>query len=230
MRYLLTFLFAFGFVFISLTQECGTNELLKKGTKWETTNFNKKGKAQGINKYEVLSADMSGNVYSWKLKMIMTDKKGKTYSEATTEIICEDGVFKMDMEQFTSPETMQSVEDMDVEIDATDIEYPSEYKENTTLPDASIKIKAGTSGMTIITIETIISDRKVEELETIETEAGSFECLKMSQTTEVKNKIINVKTKSKEWFLPGFGVVRSESYNKKGKLTGYMELTSLTQP
>lgn len=230
MRVLITFFIAISVVFVGRTQECVTTELLQEGTKWETTNYNKKDKVEGINKYEVLSADVSGDVYTWKLKMIMTDKKGESISEATTEIVCEDGIFKMDMEQFTSPATMQSVEEMDVEIDASDIEYPTDYVENTNLPDASIKIKASMSGMTVMNMETYVTDRKVENKETIETEAGSFECLKMSHTTELKSKLVNVKTSSKEWFLPGFGVVRSESYDKKGKLTGYTELTSFTKP
>ncbi len=30
-----------------------------------------------------------------------------------------------------------------------------------------------------------------------------------------------------EWFVPGFGVVKTESYNKKGKLMGSTLLTSI---
>lgn len=229
MKVLITLFILIGVVFVGRTQKCVTTELLKEGTKWETTNYNKKDKVEGVTKYEVLSADVSGDVYTWKLKMQMTDKKGESISEATTEIVCEDGVFKMDMEQFTSPATMQSVKEMDVEIDASDIEYPTDYTVSSNLPDASIIIKASMSGMTVMNIETYVTDRKIENKETIETEAGSFECLKMSQTTEVKSKILNMKTTSKEWFLPGFGVVRSESYDKKGNLTGYTELTSFTK-
>jgi hypothetical protein len=190
MRVLFTTFIALSLVLVGRTQECTTTELLKEGTKWEMTNYNKKDKIEGINKYEVLSADISGDVYTWKLKMLMKDKKGETFSEATTEIVCEDGIFKMDMEQFTSPAIMQSVEEMDVEIDATDIQYPTDFDENTTLPDASIKIKASMSGMTVMNIETYVTDRKVENKETIETEAGSFECLKMSQTTELKKNYL----------------------------------------
>lgn len=230
MKTLITFFIGLSFIFVARTQECITTELLQTGTKWETTNYNKKDKVEGKTKYEVLSADISGDTYSWELKMIMTDKKGEVFSETVSEISCENGVFKMSMDQFISPATMQSMEEMEVEIDATDIEYPTDYDENTTLPDASVIIKAGMNGMTVMTMETYITDRKIENKETIETDAGSFECLKMSQTTEVKNKLLNMKTTSKEWFLPGFGVVRSESYDKKGKLTGYTVLTSLTKP
>ena len=37
--------------------------------------------------------------------------------------------------------------------------------------------------------------------------------------------IMNIEGSSKEWYAEGVGVVRSESYNKNGKLTGYSELT-----
>lgn len=230
MRTLIAFLLSLSVVFVGRVQECVTTELLKEGTKWETTNYNKKDKIEGVTKYEVLSTDFTGDIYTWEIKIIMTDKKGEVFSEAVTEMSCEEGIFKMNMQQFIAPATMESIEEMEVEIDATDIEYPTDYDENTALPDASIKIKAGMSGITVMNIETYVSDRKIEKTETIETEAGSFKCLKMSQTTEVKSKLINMKTTSKEWFLPGFGVVRSESYDKKGKLSGYTVLTSLTKP
>ncbi|MEX2483555.1 MAG: hypothetical protein WED10_03305 [Brumimicrobium sp.] len=211
-------------------QDCSPVQMLTEGTVWETTNYNKKDKIQGTNSYEVLSMNKADDKVIWELKMIMKDKKGELITESVTEVSCEDGIFKMDMKQFSSPETMDAMKDMDVTIDATEVQYPTSLEAGQTLPDAEMTVEASSSGMKVMTIKTQITDRKVEDLESIETPAGSYKCFVMSQNTNVKNSIVDVTTKSKEWFFPGFGVVRSESYDKKGNLSGYTVLTSIKKP
>jgi hypothetical protein len=38
--------------------------------------------------------------------------------------------------------------------------------------------------------------------------------------------MVKTEASSKEWYAEGVGLVKSEIYNKKGKLMGYSELTS----
>ena len=70
-----------------------------------------------------------------------------------------------------------------------------------------------------------ISNRKVEAAENLTTPAGTFECYKISCDVAIK-MMINVKTKSIEWYAKGVGMVKSESYNTDGKLMGSNVLTS----
>ena len=77
----------------------------------------------------------------------------------------------------------------------------------------------------MMNMTTTITDRKVEKKETIETPAGSFHCLIVTQKTTIANKLLNKEYPSKDWYVPGFGVVRSESYKSNGKLMGYSLLT-----
>jgi hypothetical protein len=204
--------------------------MLTEGTIWETTNYNKKDQVQGVNTYEVLSMNQSEGKVIWELKMMLKDEKDKLISESTSEVICDNGIFKLDMKQFSSHETMEAVKDMDVKIDATEVEYPTALEVGQTLPDAEMTIEASTSGMKVMTIKTQISDRKVEGLDLLETPAGSYNCFVLSQQTNVKNSIVDVSSKSKQWFLPGFGIIKSESYDKNGNLNGYTLLTSLKRP
>jgi hypothetical protein len=74
-----------------------------------------------------------------------------------------------------------------------------------------------------------ITDRKVLGKETMQTSAGSFPCLILSQRVKSKIMMFNVEATSKEWYAEGVGMVRSESYDKKGKLTSYSVLTALTK-
>jgi hypothetical protein len=219
--------------FFSLTlkaQDCSSLDMIKEGTKWELTNYNKKDKVDGSTFYHVKEVSNKGDGgVSWIIDMEMKDDKGEVFSESTTEISCEAGVFKMSMEQFMNNEQMQAYKDMDVEIDATDIEYPTSTKVGATLPEASINIKVATNGMTVMNMTTTIKDRRIEKEETIETPAGSFDCLIVTQNTTIANKLISKEYPSKDWFMPGFGVVRSESYKSNGKLIGYSVLTSYEQ-
>lgn len=69
-------------------------------------------------------------------------------------------------------------------------------------------------------------DRKVEGKESLTTSAGTFDCYVISYTTEMKMGL-NTMFKNKEWIAEGVGMVKSENYNKNGKLMGYSELTKI---
>ncbi len=71
----------------------------------------------------------------------------------------------------------------------------------------------------------IIENRKVEAKETITTPAGTFECYKISSEISSKVAFVNQKFKSVDWFAKGVGMVRTETYDKKGKLESYALLT-----
>ncbi len=230
MKYLFFTLSLLYFNTLVFSQPCKQATMLEPGLKWEVTDYNKRGKAQGKNHFEILEAGQQEDGYFWKISLEVFDKKGNSLTTSTTEIRCKDGVLNMSMEQFTSPETYEGLEDMDVEVDASEIQYPTKAQVGTTLPDARVTVKAGSGGMTLMNIETIVEDRKIVEEENIETEVGNFDCVVLEQKTTVKNKILTIESTGKEWFLPGFGVIRSESYNKRGKLTGYTEITSLERP
>jgi hypothetical protein len=74
-----------------------------------------------------------------------------------------------------------------------------------------------------------IVDRKVEAAESMTTPAGTFDCMKLTQTEKMDMGMMKTTSSSKEWLAMGIGIVRQEHYNDKGELTGYMILTSVTQ-
>jgi hypothetical protein len=41
--------------------------------------------------------------------------------------------------------------------------------------------------------------------------------------------VFTIKVKSAQWYVKDIGPVRTESYNKKGKLTSYTDLTKLNK-
>ena len=80
--------------------------------------------------------------------------------------------------------------------------------------------------MQALNTTTTISNRTVEAVENITTRAGTFKCFKISYDIETK-AVMTFRAKGTEWIAKDIGVIRSENYNKNGKLTGYSELASL---
>ena len=77
---------------------------------------------------------------------------------------------------------------------------------------------------------TTISNRKVEAKESITTAAGTFEAFKISYNTKVESTIMGMtrsfESSSNEWIAEGVGMVKVQSFDKKGKKQGTTELTS----
>jgi len=203
--------------------DCRPYVPLEKGTKWELTNYNDKGKELGKISSELLDKVENGNTVTFKISSVSTDAKGKTTFTNEYEAYCKNGKFEFNMAFKMDGSAMQAYQDMDMNVDASDLEIPSmDEKPGTTLPDGTLTVSIGN----ILNMSVNIVDRKIEAKETITTPAGSFDCLVLTQTVNTK-MLVKIEATSKEWYAEGVGMVRSETYNKKGKLSGYSELTKL---
>jgi hypothetical protein len=69
----------------------------------------------------------------------------------------------------------------------------------------------------------------VDAIEDVTTPAGTFNCVKISYDIETKT-FMTMRASGIEWYAKDVGVVRSESYNGKGKLTGYSVLNDIKLP
>lgn len=68
--------------------------------------------------------------------------------------------------------------------------------------------------------------------ENVTTPAGSWNCFRITSDALMRMKIgigIPMHFKIVEWFAPGFGIVKTEDFNKNDKLAGTMVLTSITK-
>lgn len=189
-------------------------------------NYDKKDKLTGITIQTVKEIKVTGNMTEWTIGTVSKDEKGKEVSSGDLRMSCEEGIFKMDMKNFIDEETLKGFEGMEVTMDATDLDYPGDLSAGQTLKDGNVTIKVTNAGMPIMTMVVKIYDRKVEAIEDITTPAGTFSCYKMTSTIETKTMFTMI-VKSTEWMAKKVGSVRSETYDKAGKLMGYMVLTSL---
>jgi hypothetical protein len=208
------------------SQECQPYFLIDEGSVREMTSYDKKDKLTGTTVQTVKEVKTSGNVTEWTIGAVSKDDKGKEVSSGDLHMSCEDGIFKMDMKNFLDEETMKSFEEMEITMDATDLDYPAVLVPGQTLKDGNISVKVTSQGMPLMTLVVKIYDRKVEAIEDITTPAGTFSCYKMTSTIETKT-MFTIVAKSTDWIAAKVGSVRSESYDKSGKLMGYSVLTSM---
>ncbi len=208
----------------AIAQDCSTFFPFQQGAVIEYTYYNKKDKVNSSSLQKVTMIEDSGSKgLTAKMDAQLKDKKGKEMMTTTYEISCRDNVLYMDMTALM-PELTQSFSQMDMEMTGDDLQLPSRLTIGQTLPDATMKIKAGTGGMNIMNMTIEIVDRKVEGQETVETPAGTFDCYKISQTTKTK-MMIGKEFTSAEWYAQGVGMVKSETYDKKGRVESYALLT-----
>ncbi|MCR9171111.1 MAG: hypothetical protein NXI10_01360 [bacterium] len=227
MKLLLTLSFIIASILTMAQTDCKPYLPGDVGKTWEITSYSAKDKVTGRVTHEILSVSETDSSTTYEVKSVFYDKKDEQTYESTYEAECVNGIFHLDMTVMMDGNAMAAYEDMDAEVDATEFELPpTDASAVGPLEDGTLNISVSTNGMNVMNMTVEVTDRKVEGLEEITTDAGTFNCLKLSQNVSTK-MVFKIEASSIEWYSEGVGMVRSESYNSKGKLTGYSVLTKL---
>ena len=208
----------------------------QEGTTLKQTNYNPKGKVESSQQMKIVKVTPNGNGQTMLTDLVIYDKKGEQIMANQMEMICEDGVFKMDMSRFVPP-GMDQMEGVTISYDGDNLELPSSLSTGQSLPDArfTVNIKSDNPALAAMMggTNTTVSNRKVAAKESITTDAGTFDCFKITYNTKVETKMMGMtrtfESKGVEWISTGVGLVRVENYGKKGDLSGYTELTSFSK-
>jgi hypothetical protein len=212
--------------------QCDSYFNFKEGAEYEMEHYSAKEKLTGKSLSQVISIEDNGGVLIATIKGTAFDKKGDEISSMDFEYLCEDGVLKMDLNKFI-PKEMYGGSDVSFEMEGEFLEVPSNLEVGQTLKDGMIESKMvmeGNPAMANMTMTVKILNRKVESMESITTPAGTFSCFKITYNMESSTKVMGMNTtvtlSSIDFLAEGVGVVRTESYDKKGKLSGYSILTA----
>lgn len=208
-------------------QQCEGFYPVKPGTVIETQNFNHKGKLQAVNRQSILSVSQTGDGTEVKVKSEQFDEKNQPVYEQELLMKCAGDVFYMDMKDLLDPKTMSGFQDMEVTISGVDLEFPGAMQPGQMLRDGNIVVTVFSSGFKVMNMEVRIFNRKVEAIEPVTTPAGTYECYKVTYDTEVQS-VFKVTAKGTEWIARNIGTVKSEQYDKNGKLTGYSLLSKFS--
>ena len=210
-------------------QECRMFFPSAVGNVIELTQFDKNGSPVSYSTQRILKRNESSKGLMVRYQQTLTDAKdGKTFTNEM-EVKCVGDKFYVDMNDLfkgMNLESYQAAPEMKVTVDGDDLYYPSDLKAGSVLPDGKVSAKISTGGFTMLTMYVNLSNRKCEGIESVTTTAGTFECYKISQDVEAK-AIAKVLSTEISWLAEGIGLVKSESYDKKGKLMGSYQLTKI---
>ncbi len=213
----------FLFTSIGISQSsCSKYYPLEEGTSYQITNYDKKGKTSGILEHAISNARTENGAEVYTMSSQLFDKKGKLILESSYDITCTGDGVSIDFKSMANPQMFSQFENFEYEITGTNLELPNELKVGLELPDATMEMTVNIGITMDLTI--IIKDRKVIAEETITTPAGTYDCYVLSSSLDM-DMMMKVKGSSKQWIAEGFGMVKQESYDDKGRLTGYSELT-----
>jgi len=225
-QYLFSFLFFLGLLSKTLAQECTSYYLLTKGANVEISLYDDKQKLSGRQEWTVRDVGINAKQTLATAAVVMYNGEGRELARADDITIqCADGQYSIDMRSLmmngapTGPAASGKSE-------SAMALYPSSLQVGMTLPEANFTVDTSPAGFGI-RVKMAIKDRKVEGQETITTPVGKFNCYRIAYTYQMKAGI-GVSYDGIEWFSPGVGVIKSESY-RKGKLIGSSVLTKFTK-
>ncbi len=207
---------------LTLNAQCNNFFPIKNGTEWTFENYNAKGKPTGKNHQKVTAFIPSSTGFTATINSIMYNEKGKELSKGDLGVSCENGVITMDMRKFIPEEQYKAFGATEVKVESENLQFPAKLSAGQVLPDGEITITAVGSQIPM-TMDVTIRERTVEAKESITTPAGTFECYKIKSKMHIKNQVgitMNFDFSAIEWLAPNGGMIKSESYNKNGKLVG----------
>ncbi|TVR82092.1 MAG: hypothetical protein EA409_05590 [Saprospirales bacterium] len=189
--------------------------------------YDQRDRLQGRQSWEVVDLERSNGAVVATVSSMMYDENEEEILETIFTARCENETFFISMESYHLQGLSESFgRDVEMEISGDDLSLPNKLSEGTSLPDASMEVRV-TSPIPL-TMNVEITDRLVEGREEVTTPAGTFDAYKISQNSTVR-AVIRMRSSSIEYYSPRFGMVRSEDYNRRGRLQGYTVLEQVVE-
>lgn len=215
------------------TQDCKTNLYMTNNAKMQMTMYDKKGAASGTRDITVTGVKKTGDMYESTITTSVTNEKGKAIAKASGVYRCNGGVLSADMKMFMPQEQMGKMGESEAAFEPVYLEYPASPSVGQVLKDAEFTMNIKNGGMSS-TVTFKEENRKITTKENVTSPAGTWEAYVISYDGNMKMKMGGLGLPGynfsvKEWYVPGMGIVKSESYSKGGKLSGSTMLTSVTK-
>lgn len=220
-------IFAIVFIMTSLNAQ-ETFFPTKEGMILTYKSFDKKEKLTGVMRYTIEQVNTSGNNIDITYLCESLDNKEKLVFKEKITVHQKGDVMYVDMGNFLNKAAFQQNGEMpaEIEVKGNNMEIPLNPTPGQTLPDANIEM-AMKMGFVNMKMSADITNRKAEAIEDISVTGGTFKCYKFSGDVNTVAMGIKVQAKSVEWYAKGIGIVKTESYDKKGNLAGRTELVEV---
>jgi hypothetical protein len=225
-------IYIFLFIFlpaIGFAQSCTPWFPFDEGTSFEYSFFDKKDKLSGRMLYKVMTVMKKGNSYSGTISSTFYDRKDQEANTFEFEVSCQDGVYKADLSNFINPSMKEAFGTMEVSVTGDQLEIPNKLSVGQSLPDARTHMEAE-MGIIKMKMDLEITNRKVVEKVQVTTPVKTFDTYKVTSDEYMKMPIMSRTGQSVYYYAEGYGQVKVENFDKKGKLDSYMLLTKFDKP
>ncbi|HVB04053.1 MAG TPA: hypothetical protein VNE41_10095 [Chitinophagaceae bacterium] len=216
---------------IAWGQSCANYYYMTNNAVITMSTFDAKGNLSGKMVYTVSNVSNSGGTVSSTINSEFFSKMGKSFFKSTGNYKCKGGQLMVDM-HMGAPGGGGSpyMKNMQVHIDQSYLFYPTSFHVGDNLQDGHFHMTMTNNGHPFSTMDMSTVNRKVVGKESVTTPAGTWTCYKITFTAQIDNKMMGMGkafvTSGAEWFAPGFGLIKSESFDQKGQLQGSTELSS----
>jgi len=195
---------------------------VKEGMTLVYANLNSKGKADSYTRQTIQKVEGAGDnlTVSYLALPLDNNRRPLITSGITYTVSIVNGIVEWDMKSYAAPGTIGAIE-----IEGDKLRIPPTLVPGVKLDDVSftLTVNLGFKIKTAI----LLSDQECLAIEDITVPAGTFKCYKVTQTSNATIGRRTAETKSINWYAPGIGTVKTESYDAKGKLQSGTELQSV---
>lgn len=207
----LIFIAIFALAFMAQSYAQDAYFLYNEGAKLTIANTDAKGKHTGYSTLEVKEVVGSRSNCTVKYESMVYDKK---MNPMLTAPMVQEFTVRNDVVTY-DPQSMvgQVMQGMQVTVSGTPFSLPSNAKVGDTFPDYNIV-------MNIAGLKTTsnVTGQKVVATETLTVDGRTIDCVVIEQTTSTKVLGMNQSGIQKTWYGKGYGSVKMETYNAKGKM------------
>ena len=200
----------------------------KEGTILVYKSFDKKDKLTNTLRYTIKQVTISGINMDITYLCESTDSNDKPVFKDEIIIHQKGDTIYMDMSNFVNKAAFQKDGEMpsNIQITGNNMQVPINPMVGVQLPDASVEM-ALKIGFINMKMSALITNRKVESIESVIVKAGTFKAYKF--LSDVKSSVLGIKVNSSNiaWYVKGVGMVKTENFDKKGNLQSHMELVEM---
>lgn len=172
-----------------------------------------------------------GNGSDMQIGFMMTDNYNNVIDRGSMDASCVDGNFYLRMANRAMSPDVTEMLGKNTELLGSFLDYPDTFNENNPFSGA-FQMEAGDYIIQSKTnkndkLHVRVYDRVYEKNEKMTTPAGTFNTTRVNFRFDCTKDGVTKTHKGIEWYAPGAGIVRSETYDGNDNLENYTELYAL---
>jgi hypothetical protein len=214
-----------------LAQDC-LGMALKPGMGYEMQSFSAKDKPNGRMTYLVRNVRKEGAATVVDIEFQSFDEQNKArQAPSKIQYTCTGDELVADLSGMAMG-AGQAPKDTEMRMKANKLAYPRTLTDGQKLPDGQMEADFYKNGSVMVEMSMVIANRLVGPKESLTTPAGTFEVNKVSADMDMKSRVMGIgipMSMKSVSYRAGNTIfdVRTETYNKSGKLMGYTVLTKV---